>query len=186
MAKKLQIQSGEAFVWTIVISFMGVVAFILVSALPQPYLAMGMLKLGLIPALSVIAVVGAIRGPLAGFLTGFFGTIAFDLGMFGAVVTGGLPALAYGVLGFVVGLASYDFTSGRSLGKLSVLSVVGFVFTMLLVVLIGMMVEGISMLALIGYVMLPLITMGLPTMIFVTPVLAWFYHAFMSGINPAA
>lgn len=184
MLKKLQIESGESFVWTIVFSFMGVVAFILVSLLPRPDLAMGMLEFGLIPTLSVIAVVGAIRGPLAGFLTGFFGDVVFNLARYGIVADGGLLAVAYGVLGLVVGLASYDLAKGRSLGKLSVLSAIGFAFTLLLVTVFDIAVGGVSPLAVIGFVTLPLVTMGLPTVILLTPVLAWLYNSFMSAVIP--
>ncbi|MHA2041741.1 MAG: hypothetical protein ACW975_07755 [Candidatus Thorarchaeota archaeon] len=182
MAEALNIQSSEATVWTVVYSFMGVVAIVLVSALPKPYLAVDVLKFGILPSIAVIAVVGAIRGPLAGFLTGYFGTIVVDLAMYNAVVTGTLPAVAYGVLGLVAGLGTYDFSNGRSLGKLAILSAVGFVFTALLVTVIALMVEVASTLAIVGFVLLPLLTMGLPTVIFLTPVLAWFYHASMSRI----
>ncbi|MHA2072236.1 MAG: hypothetical protein ACW985_10685 [Candidatus Thorarchaeota archaeon] len=186
MAEALNVQSSEATVWTITYAFMGVVAVILVSALPKPYLAVDVLKFGMIPTVAIIAVVGAIRGPLAGFLTGYFGTIAVDLAMHNVVVTGTLPAAAYGVLGLVAGLATYDFTNGRSLGKLAALSAVGFIFTALLVTVTALFVEVASTLAIVGFVLLPLLTMGLPTAIFLTPVLAWFYHAFMSRIIPEA
>ena len=186
MAEALNIQSSEATVWTIVYSFMGVVAIVLVSALPKPYLAVDVLKFGILPSVAIIAVVGAIRGPLAGFLTGYFGTVVIDLGLYDVVVIGTLPAIAYGVLGLVVGLATYDFSDGRSLGKLAALSAVGFTFTALLVTVITMFVEMASTLVVVGFVLLPLLTMGLPAAIFLTPVLAWFYHAFMSRIIPPA
>jgi hypothetical protein len=184
VAEKLNIQSSEAFVWTITYAFMGVVAFIIVSALPKPYLAVDVLKFGVLPPVAIIAVVGAIRGPFAGFLTGYIGTVVVDLAMYDVVVIGTLPALAYGVLGLVTGLATYDFTDGRSLGKLATLATVGFVFTALLITVITMFVEMASSLAIIGFVLLPMITMGLPTTIFLVPVLAWFYHAFMSRLIP--
>ena len=84
---------------------------------------------------------------------------------------------AFGVLGFIVGIASYDFSNGRSLAKLSVLSTIGFVFTVLLVVVIGITIEEYSVLAAIAFNMLPLLTTGIPTLIFVTPVIArlWFH-----------
>jgi hypothetical protein len=184
MAEKLHIQSSEAIVWTITYAFMGVVAFIIVSALPKPFLAVDLLKFGVLPPVAIIAVVGAIRGSLAGFLTGYFGTLVVDLAMYDIVVIGTLPAISYGVLGLVVGLATYDFTNGRSLGKLAALSTVGFIFTALLVTVITITVEMASSLAMVGFVLLPMITMGFPTTIFLTPVLAWFYHSFMSNIIP--
>ncbi len=185
MAEKLKVQSSEAVVWTIVYAFMGVAAIIFVSQMPKPYLAVDVLKFGLIPTVAIIALIGAIRGPLAGFLTGYLGTVAIDLGLYDVVVIGTLPAIAYGVLGLVVGLANYDFADGKSLGKLAALSAVGLVFTALLVTVIALTVEVASTLATIGFVLLPLLTMGLSTVIFLTPVLAWFYHALMSRIVPA-
>jgi hypothetical protein len=80
--------------------------------------------------------------------------------------------VAYGVLGFIVGLAFYDFSNGRSLGKLSILATTGLVFTGLLLVVIGMFVEGTAVLAGIGFILLPLLTTGMPSVILITPVLA--------------
>ena len=185
---KFQINGAMMLIWTIIYSLIGagLVVLLMSPAVPKPYLMVDLFKFGLLPIVAVIAVTGAIRGPIAGFLTGYLGVVIADLLFFGAVVTMTLPAMAYGVLGFIVGLASYDFINGRSLGKLSVLSMVGWVFTILLVVVIGLMVEVYATMAAIGFVMLPLMTLGLPTAILLTPVLARLWHLFMSKIMPSA
>jgi hypothetical protein len=185
---KFQINGLMMLIWTIIYSLIGVglVVLLMWPAIPQPYYMISLFKFGLLPIVAVIAVAGAIRGPIAGFLTGYLGVVISDLLFFGAVVTMTLPAMAYGVLGFIAGLASYDFANGRSLGKLSVLSAIGMVFTTLLIVVIGLMVEVYSTMAAIGFVMLPLITLGLPTVILLTPVLARIWHLFMSKVMPAA
>jgi uncharacterized membrane protein len=185
---KFQINGAMMFIWTIIYSLIGAGIVILLSSpvVPKPFLMVDLFKLGLLPIVAIIAVTGAIRGPIAGFLTGYLGVVISDLLFYGAVVTMTLPALAYGVLGFVVGLASYDFTNGRSLGKLSVLSMIGWVFTILLVVVIALLVEVYATMAAIGFVMLPLMTLGLPTAILLTPILARLWHLFMSKIMPSA
>lgn len=185
---KFQINGAMMFIWTIIYSLIGAGLVILLShpVIPKPFLMVDLFKFGLLPIVAIISVTGAIRGPIAGFLTGYLGVVISDLLFYGAVVTMTLPAMAYGVLGFVVGLASYDFTNGRSLGKLSILSMVGWVFTLLLVVVIGLLVEVYATMAAIGFVMLPLMTLGLPTAILLTPVLARLWHLFMSKIMPSA
>jgi len=142
----------------------------------MPYTMVSLFKFGLSPALAIIALIGGIRGPLAGFLTGYLGVLAHDLLFFNTVVTYTLPALSYGVLGLIVGIASYDFSNGRSLGKLSILSAIGLVFTALLLVVFGLLVEQTAVLAGIGFVMLPLLTTGLPSVILLTPILARFWE----------
>ena len=185
---KFQINGAMMLIWTIIYSLIGAGLVILLTwpAIPKPYLMVDLFKFGLLPIVSVIAVAGAIRGPIAGFLTGYLGIVISDLLFFEAVVTMTLPAMAYGVLGFIVGLASYDFTNGRSLGKLSVLSMIGWVFTVLLIVVIQLIIEVVATMASIGFVMLPLITLGLPTAILLTPVLARLWHLFISKIMPSA
>ncbi|MCK4279332.1 MAG: hypothetical protein KAW94_02020 [Candidatus Thorarchaeota archaeon] len=89
-------------------------------------------------------------------------------------------------LGFVVGLASYDMTNGRSLVKMSVLSAVGFIFTVLLVVVIGLTLGGVSTLVGIGFVILLLLTIGLPSVFFLTALFACLWYTVMSKVLPQA
>lgn len=170
--QKLRIESSQEAIRTLLFAVIGAGVLVIVYLIPMPYVMISLFRFGLAPTLAIIAVAGVIRGPLAGLLTGYLGTVLYDLLVFNTIVTFTLPALAYGVLGLVVGLPSYDLTRGRSLGKSSVLAVVGLVFTALLVVVIGLYVEGYATLAAIGFVMLPLLTLGLPSVILLTPLFA--------------
>lgn len=170
--EKLRMDHWTATLITIIFGLAGAGVFAIVNAIDMPYTMISLFKFGLVPSLAIIALVGAVRGPVAGFLTGYLGVVTHDLLFFNAIVTLTLPALAYGVLGLVAGLASYDFSSGRSLGKLSILSLVGLVFTGLLLVVIGLFVEQTSVLAGLGFVMLPLLTTGIPSVVLITPILA--------------
>ncbi|MFW9974517.1 MAG: ECF transporter S component [Candidatus Thorarchaeota archaeon] len=172
MREKLRVQHWTVALMTIITGLVGAAIFALVHAIPMPYTMISLLKFGISPALAIIALIGGVRGPLAGFLAGYFGIVIYDLISFNTVVILTLPAMAYGVLGLVVGLASYDFSNGRSLGKLSILSAIGLVFTAILLVVIGLFIGNSSVLAELGLVMLPLLTMGLPSVTLLTPILA--------------
>ena len=183
LSETLRIQHWTIALITIVFGLVGAGVFVAVNAIPMPYTMVSLFRFGLSPALAIIALIGAIRGPLAGFLTGYLGVITYDLFFFNTVVTLTLPALSYGVLGLIVGIASYDFSKGRSLGKLSILSVVGLGFTALLLVVFGLFVEQTAVLAGIGFVMLPLLTTGLPSVILITPILARLWHFITENVQ---
>ena len=172
----LQMQTPKTAQWTIVYAIIGAIIYVGIAAIPLPYTMVSLFQFGLLPSIAVIGVVGAHRGPMAGFLSGYLGVILYDLIFTGLIVTMTLPAVAYGVLGLVIGLPRYQFDNGRSLGKLSLLSVVGFVFTTLLVVVIGITVESYSTLVAIGFVMLPMLTVGLPSALLLTPVFARIWY----------
>lgn len=183
--ERLYLQDGKNIVWTLLIALVGTGFFVLLYMIPMPYTVMGMFKFGLIPALAIIPVVAAIRGPITGFITGYLGIVLYDLVIMGAVVTMTLPAIGYGVLGLVVGLATYELDNGRSLVKLSILSAVGFVFTILIVVVVGLTVESLATLVVLGFVMLPLATMGVPSVLLITPLFASLWHLIMSKFFPS-
>ncbi|MHA1961755.1 MAG: hypothetical protein ACW99U_16150 [Candidatus Thorarchaeota archaeon] len=174
--EKLQIENREAFLKTLLVVFIGTMLFVVLKSIPMPYLAVGLFKFGLVPALPIISAIAAIRGPLAGLLTGYVGSILANLLLSGGIVAFTLYSLAYGVMGFIVGLARYDFSSGRSLAKLSVLSMTGIVFTVLLIAVVGLFVEGVATLVVIGFQLLPLLTMGLPNVFLLTPLFAWLWY----------
>ena len=182
--EKFQMHSSEAIVLTLIYTLIGIVHFVLISQIPTPYLMVSLFTFGFVPALAIIPVVGAIRGPIAGFLTGYLGVVIFDFLIFGTVVTMTLPALGYGVLGFIVGLASYDLSNGRSLIKLSILSAVGFVFTILIVLAAGLIVESYATIIALGFVMLPMMTTGLLTVILLTPVYGRVYEFLLNTVVP--
>jgi uncharacterized membrane protein len=169
--KKLQIQSLQEAIKTLLFAVISAIVFVAVYLIPMPFIMVSLFAFGLVPALAIIAVTGAIRGPIAGLMTGYLGIVLHDL-LFGTVVTFTLPALAYGLLGFIAGMPSYDFSKGRSLGKLSIIAAVGFVFTVLLVVVVGLYIEDYGTLAAIGFVLLRLLSLGLPSIILLTPLFA--------------
>ena len=179
----LRIQHWTISLVTLVFGLVGAGIFVLVHSVSMPFIMISLFKFGVIPSLAIIAMVGAIRGPIAGFLSGYLGLITYDLLVINTIVTYTLPALAYGVLGLIVGLASYEFSNGRSLAKLSLLSMIGLIFTGLILVVIGLFVEQIAVLAGIGFTLLPLLTSGLPTVLFVTPILARLWEILSSKID---
>lgn len=176
--ERLNIQSRHDIFLTLIYTIVGLALFIVLSMIPMPYFLVSLFKFGLIPALAIIAVVAAIRGPLAGLLTGYLGVFLYDLVIRSTIVALGLPALGYGILGLIVGLTTYDFTNGKSLAKLSILSAVGYMFTVLIVVAVGLTIESYATLVALGFVLLPLLTVGLPSIILITPLFARLYHCF--------
>ncbi|NHJ12238.1 MAG: hypothetical protein EAX95_01105 [Candidatus Thorarchaeota archaeon] len=184
--ERLQIQEPKVLLGTLLTALLGTAIYVVLKWVSWPYIMVDLFTLGLLPALSVIALVGAIRGPIAGLLTGYLGELLAGILLSGTIVTMTLSAFAYGFMGFVVGLASYELDNGRSLVKLSIMSTVGMTFTLLLVTVIGLAIEGAATMAVIGFVMLPLLTQGLLTVAFLTPVLARIWHAFMTKVFPAA
>jgi len=185
VSQLLQVQDRNTLFWTLISVAAGVAFFVVLSIPPEPYVMVDLFKLGLWPALAVISTAGAIRGPLAGLLTGYLGALLYGLLFFGTVVTVSLNPLAFGVMGFVVGLVRYDFGNGRSLAKLSLMSVIGFVFTMLVTIVVGLTVEVYADLVALGFVLLPLLTVGVPTVFLLTPLFSWVWQSLVSRIPPA-
>ncbi|MDH4214396.1 MAG: ECF transporter S component [Candidatus Thorarchaeota archaeon] len=183
IGKKLRVQTPIMTLLTLLFGLIGAGIFALIYSIPMPYTMISLFKFGLSPALAIIALIGAIRGPLAGLLTGYLGIILHDLVFYGVIVSLTLQALAYGILGLIVGLSSYDFSKGRSLGKMSVLSTIGLVFTALILVMIGLVIENQSVLVELGFVLLPLLTVGLPSVILLTPILARLWLAISQMIH---
>ncbi|HDD67696.1 MAG TPA: hypothetical protein ENG31_03650, partial [Candidatus Thorarchaeota archaeon] len=66
--KILHLNGAYVAVLTVVYGLLGALIVMALLWLPQPYKMISIIKLGLVPALAVIAVVGAIRGPIAGFV----------------------------------------------------------------------------------------------------------------------
>ena len=170
--ERLHLQNANASMWTTLAVLVGAAIYMVTEVTPMPYLALGLFALGLAPALAVIATIGAIRGPIAGFLAGYIGELTVSTFLTGGIVTFSLYGIAIGMIGLITGLPSYDFTSGRSLAKLSALSVVGLLFTALITTAIGLFVEQVATLVAIGFQLLPMLTIGIPTVILLTPLFA--------------
>ena len=178
LLERIYLQDASAALLTLLYVVVGTFAFVLLSSISWPYLMVDLFMLGFAPMFAIITVVGATRGPIAGFLTGYLGVVVYDFLASATIVTLTLPALAYGAMGLIVGLSKYDFSNGRSLAKLSILSAVGLVFMALIVAVIGLLVEVYGELVVIGLVMLPLLTVGLPTVILLTPLFGWLLNWF--------
>lgn len=172
---KLHIQNTNAVVLTLLAVLLGAVLYMGAEVIPMPSLAVGFFTLGFAPAIALVAAVGAIRGPLAGFLVGYFGEQLASIFLSGGIVAFSLYGVAFGVLGLIVGLPSYDFTSGRSLAKLSIISTIGLIFTALIYTVIGLFVEQVAVLVAIGLQLLPLLTIGIPTVVLLTPLFVRFW-----------
>jgi uncharacterized membrane protein len=183
LRQQLRLESSKSTLVTLVFGLTGAVLFALVHVIPMPFVMVSLLKFSLIPSLVIIALVGAIRGSLAGFITGYFGLVLYDLVFFHTVLTYTIPAVAYGILGLIVGIGSYDFDKGRSLGKLSIISAIGLVFTALILSIINLYIDQHSILVALGFTLLPHLTAGLPTLIFVTPILARIWSLLAAKIN---
>ncbi len=184
VVEKLGLQNSRACARTLIIAILGVLIYFLIEVLPQPYVSIGLFKVGFIPAVAIVALIGAIRGPLAGFLAGYLGSILTDLLLNGYLVANSLYGVALGALGIVVGLVSYDFANGRSLAKLSIMSLIGLVFTILLSAVVGLRVEGVAILVVIGTQLLHLVTLGIPTVILLTPLFARFWKFLETSAVP--
>ncbi len=169
---RLYLQNVRETLLTITCIVLGISLFLGFSLIPMPYIMISFFALGLAPAYAIIAVTGAIRGPVAGFLVGALGKLFIDLLLYGVIPIMGLPYLAYGVLGLIVGLTNYDITKGRSLAKMSILSMVGLAFTLMLVVVIGLVIGDVAVLVEIGFYLLPQLTLGLPSVFLLTPLFA--------------
>lgn len=181
---RMHVQTAKDLLLTLLHSILWALLFVLLSLVPMPYTMVSLVKLGLAPALAVIALAGAVRGPLAGFLSGYIGTVVYDLLQSGSVLYWTLPAVACGVIGFVVGLFAYDFNRGRSLAKISVVALVGFVFSVLLTAIIDLTVAKLAVLLVVGLLLLPSLGTGIPSVILITPILARSWHyavSFMHG-----
>ncbi|MCJ7817597.1 MAG: hypothetical protein MUP60_01995, partial [Candidatus Thorarchaeota archaeon] len=176
MKDKLHLQNTNAIIWTLLAVLFGAVLYMSAEVIQMPFLAVGFFPLGFAPALALVATVGAIRGPLAGFLVGYFGEQLASIYLSGGIMAFSLYGVAFGVLGFIAGLPSYDFTSGRSLAKLSILSAIGLIFAALIVTIIGLYVEHVAVLVAIGLQLLPLLTIGIPTVILLTPLFVRFWN----------
>jgi len=79
-------------------------------------------------------------------------------------------------------LATYDFTVGRSLAKMSILSMVGLAFTLLLVVVIGLLLGDVAILVGIAFVLLPQLTLGLPSVFLLTPIFARIWYILKENV----
>ena len=184
LLKKFQIQSLKEFLISVLYSLIAIVCYLLLSLLPKPYTMIGLLKFGIIPALAIIPTLGAIRGPLAGFITGYLGSLLADLIFYQTVLAFTIAYLPFGILGFLVGLARYQLKNGKSLAKLAILSTLAFLLSVILLAVIALTIQQISLLVVLGYVILPLLTMGIPSVFLLTALYCRLWHFILNNAYP--
>jgi len=184
LLQKFHIQSLKDVLITVLYSLIAIVCYLLLSLLPQPYTMVGLFKFGIIPALALIPMLGAIRGPLAGFATGYFGPFFVDLILNQTIIASTIPYFIYGILGFLVGLAQYQLNDGKSLAKLAILSTLAFLLSVILLAVIALTIQQISLLVVLGYVILPLLTMGIPSVFLLTPLYSRLWHFILNNAYP--
>jgi uncharacterized membrane protein len=185
LLEKLQIQSSKALLITLLYSSIAIVIFLLMSLIPQPFIMNGLFKFGLILPLALIPTIAAIRGPLAGFITGYIGTFLFDLVVYRVILLVTIPYLPYGLLGLLIGLANYQINNGKSLAKLAIISTLVFLLSVLLLTIIGLTMQGISILEFLGFVVLPLLSMGIPSIFLLTPLYSRLWHILAYNAYPS-
>lgn len=184
LLKKFQIQSLKEFLISVLYSLIAIVCYLFLSLLPKPYTMIGLLKFGIIPALAIIPTLGAIRGPLAGFITGYLGSLLADLIFYQTVLAFTIAYLPFGILGFLVGLARYQLKNGKSLAKLAILSTLAFLLSVILLAVIALTIQQISLLVILGFVTLPLLTMGIPSVFLLTPLYSRLWHFISNNAYP--
>ena len=132
LLQKFRIQSLKDVLITVLYALIAIVCYVLLSLIPQPFTMVGLIKFGIIPALSIIPMLGGIRGPLAGFVTGYFGPFFVDLILNQTIIAFTIPYFIYGIFGFLVGLAQYQLNDGKSLAKLAIISTLAFFLSIIL------------------------------------------------------
>jgi len=184
LLQKFHIQSLKDVLITVLYSVIAIICYILLSLLPQPYTMVGLLKFGIIPALALIPMLGAIRGPLAGFVTGYFGPFFVDLILNQTVIAFTIPYFIYGIFGFLVGLAQYQLNDGKSLAKLAILSTLAFLLSVILLAVIALTIQQISLLVVLGYIILPQLAMGIPSVFLLTLLYCRLWHFILNNAYP--
>jgi uncharacterized membrane protein len=137
-----------------------------------PGITAGLLTFEIVPYFIVLVVFAAFGGPLAGFLTGFCGTLLFDAIVGGTIVWAGTAALGFGLFGFIAGwpMVRKDPTNGRNLVKLAVASLLGWLLNAAILLLGALVVGQMSILLALLWILLPYLTTGLTTVIVFPPI----------------
>jgi len=171
----LRVESRESVMRTLVGAIAGIVSYVILNLVSLPdYKLMGLVTVRIDLALLVIPLAAAFLGPLAGFLVGLFGTLGVDVLLAQQIVAFGAVDLAYGVLGLIIGIPHYTqrdgFLKSRTLGKLILVSLTGFL-VMVLVYLVGLIViAGQNILPTMLFNFLRFFSVSLITLVIVAPV----------------
>ncbi len=163
--------TGEA-AWTMSAAVVGAILYVAISMVEMPYQVVFLFKLEWLPALALIAGLGAIRGSAAGFFAGYAGSLAHGMIAYGHVAPWTLPSAAIGAIGLVTGAAEYDFSSSMSRVKLSLVALTGLMFAVLLTTAVDLFVYETSAIAVLGFYTVPTLSAGIPSVTVLTPLVA--------------
>ena len=187
LLQKFHIQSLKDVLITVLYSLIAIVCYVLLSLLPQPFTMVGLLKFGIIPTLALIPMLGAIRGPLAGFATGYFGPFFVDMILNQTIIASTIPYFIYGIFGFLVGLAQYQLNNGKSLAKLATLSTLTYFLVVIFLVLSALTIQQNPLVVVLGYVPIGgtgFLTMGIPSVFLLTPLYSRLWHFISNNAYP--
>lgn len=158
---------------TLMGAFLGALFYIALFRLDLPgFRVMGLVSVQIDPAILAIPVAAAFFGPLAGLLAGLIGSFVADALFTQQVIALGMINLSYAVLGFVAGIPRYPqgFSTWRSLVKVVIFTMAGFVLMALIYYGALVYVAGQNMLVTMLYNFLPFLTPSLITLLLLTPV----------------
>ncbi|MHA2334165.1 MAG: hypothetical protein ACXAEU_19210 [Candidatus Hodarchaeales archaeon] len=171
----LRLDSSSKIKMTAIGSIIGILAFILLDLIVLPeYFLMGLLKVTVDMAIVVIPIVAAFCGPLAGFITGFFGSLGADLLYNQQVVALGSINFALGMLGFIIGIPKYTedngFADGRKLVKLILFTIAGFLIAVIIYLISLLVIANQSFLGTLLYNFLPFFSVSFISLVLIAPV----------------
>jgi uncharacterized membrane protein len=180
----IRVSSKELLYWTVGGSIIGVVVYFILGLIRFPSVTYFGLDLGLavfpitggvdLPLIWT-AIVAVFCGPLAGFLTGYFGSLLIDFLIFEQIIAITSINLSIGLAGLIIGIPNYlrdeGFSDGRRLAKLVAYSFLGFI-VMFLGLLIGyLVIAGQSFEGSLLYNILPYFTIWLLSLVVIGPVI---------------
>jgi len=157
---------------TVICALLGIGTFFVSRFLRVPGITAGLFTFEIVPSFIVLVVFAAFGGPLAGFLTGFCGTLLFDALVGGTLVWAGTAALGFGVFGFIAGwpMVRKDPANGRNLVKLAVTSLLGWLLNAPILLFGALVVGQMSISLALLWMLLPYLTTGLTTIIVFPPI----------------
>lgn len=181
LKERVGLVSRTAVSWTVIWALLGIGMFFVSRFLRLPGITAGLFTFEIVPYFIVLVVFAAFGGPLAGFLTGFCGTLLFDALVGGTIVWAGTAALGFGLFGLIAGwpMVRKDPANGRNLVKLAVASLLGWLLNAAMLLFGALVVGQMSILLALLWMLLPYLTTGLTTIIVFPPIvvrlcqLAW-------------
>ena len=154
----------------------GIIFYVLLDFLTLPYyLINGLIRIQVDLALIVVPVVAVFCGPIAGFLAGFIGSLLSDALYNHQIVAFGLVNLSAGLVGFFVGIPTYDVKQGlfghwKTLAKFLLFTVIGVIVASIFLLLVLVTVANQSIVMTLLYNFLPFLTVSAISLLFIAPI----------------